>query len=134
MCVTRALEPDSRIAGLAHGTIVGVAVIISMQTLGLDVSFVAQFVLVITAAALGGLTLAFVLGARAHVANLIGASELARYAVGDRIRLGDIEGAIVEIRRTGAEIATEEGIVSIPASQFLDSPVVRLRADAADGR
>jgi hypothetical protein len=106
--------------------VVTVAVITGLQQLGIDISFVTQLSLILLAALLGGLSLAFALGARQYVANLMAQPELARYATGERLRIGDDEGVIVEIYRTGLTLATEEGLVSIPAARLADGRVVRI--------
>jgi hypothetical protein len=52
--------------------------------------------------------------------------ELERFTVGERIRIDGEEGRIVEIHRTGIDIATSEGIASIPAARFASKSVLRL--------
>jgi len=87
---------------------------------------VTQLALIVLAALLGALSLAFALGARQHVANLMAQSELSRYATGDRLRIDGDEGIIVEIYRTGLTLTTDEGIVSIPASRLANGRVVQV--------
>ncbi|MGH9463447.1 MAG: mechanosensitive ion channel domain-containing protein, partial [Vicinamibacteria bacterium] len=43
------------------------------------------------------------------------------YEVGQRIRVSDIEGRIVEIKSTGVIIDTSEGRVFVPAKEFSES-------------
>ena len=52
-----------------------------------------------------------------HVANLLARRELSRLAIGERIRVDGVEGDIVDIYNTGLDIATEDGITSIPAAR-----------------
>ncbi|HEY5646150.1 MAG TPA: hypothetical protein VIS76_09425 [Pseudomonadales bacterium] len=127
-----ALPADSPVPRLVHASVVLVALIMAMQQLGFDITFITQLLLVLLAISTGGLVLAFALGARQHVANLIGRSELGRYAVGDRIRVDGREGEIVDIHRTGVDLATVEGRLTIPASRFSEHSVLRLK-DHADG-
>ncbi len=76
--------------------------------------------------------LAFALGARQHVANLLARRELSRLAVADRIRVDGIEGEIVDIHATGVDISTEDGVVSIPAARFADTNVLKLTEESRD--
>lgn len=105
---------------------VGPAVIVAAQQLGIDVSFVADLALIGFAVASAALGLAFAVGARAQVANLIARRELDEYREGDHLRIDHIEGTVVEVRRTGLLLATREGLTRVPAARFAEVPVVRL--------
>lgn len=111
---------------IAHATILLVAVVMAVQQLQIDITFVTQLLLVLLGIGSGGLALAFALGARQHVANLIARSELKRFSIGERIRVDGQEGTIVEIRQTGLDLLTTEGVASIPASRFSAIVVIRL--------
>ena len=69
------------------------------------------------------MSIAFALGARQH---LVAQSELARYAAGDTLRIDQDQGAVVEIYRTGLTLATEQGLVSIPAARLASGPLLRI--------
>lgn len=118
---------------LVYVTIVVVAAVMGLQQIHVDISFVTQLLLIGFAVAGAGLMLAFALGARQHVANLLARRELSRLAVADRIRVDGVEGEIVNIHATGVEIATEEGVVSVPAARFADSTVMKLTEANPDG-
>jgi small-conductance mechanosensitive channel len=117
---------------LVHVSVVTIAVITGLQQVGINISFIVQLSLIALAALLGGLSLAFALGARQYVANLLAQSELARYTAGDRLRIDDDEGVVVDIHRTGITLATDQGQVAVPASRLASGPVLRI-AEAADG-
>lgn len=102
------------------------AVIAAAQQLGIEVSFIANLALVAFTIGLGAIGLAFALGARAYVANLIARRDLEQYREGDRLRIGDMEGTVVEVLRTGIVLATPEGLTTIPAARFTDDLVTRL--------
>ncbi|MEX0900096.1 MAG: hypothetical protein WD081_05335 [Gammaproteobacteria bacterium] len=125
-------DTNALLPRLVHISVVAIAVITGLQQIGLDISFIVQLSLILLAALLGGLSLAFALGARQYVANLLAQSELSRYTAGERLRIDGIEGVIVEIHRTGLTLADDEGQVSIPASRLASGPVVRL-AESTDG-
>ena len=118
---------------LVYGMIVVVAVVMGLQHVNIDISFVTQLLLIAFAVAGAGLMLAFALGARQHVANLLARRELARLAVTDRIRVDGVEGEIVNIHATTVDVVTEEGIMSVPAARFADSKVLKLAQADGDG-
>lgn len=117
---------------LVYGTIVVVAVVMALQQVHVDISFVTQLLLIAFAVVGSGLMLAFALGSRQHVANLLARREVARLAVTDRIRVDDIEGEIVDIHATWVDIATEEGVVSVPTARFADTDVLTLTEERRD--
>lgn len=119
-------DSNAALPRLVHGLIIVVAVITGLQQIGIDISFVTQLSLIVLASLLGALSIAFALGARQYVANLMAQSELARYATGDRLRIDNDEGVIVEVYRTGLTLATDDGQVSIPASRLASGPVSRI--------
>jgi small-conductance mechanosensitive channel len=118
---------------LVYGTIVVVAVVMGLQAIRVDISFLTQLLSIAFAVAGAGLMLAFALGARQHVANLLARRELSRLAVTDRIRVDGVEGEVVDIHATGVDIVTEEGVVSVPASRFADTSVLKLTEEGRDG-
>lgn len=70
-------------------------------------------------AVLGGATLAFGLGSRTAVSNIVAVFYLLKtYRVGQVVRIGDVEGPIVEITQTGVLIASPDGRVLVPGSRF----------------
>lgn len=126
-------DADALPPRLVHVAVVVVAVITGLEQMGMDISFVTQLALILLAALVGGLSLAFALGARQYVSNLMAQPELGRYATGERLRIDQDEGVIVEIHRTGLTLATEEGLVAIPASRLADSRVVRITSEPVQG-
>jgi hypothetical protein len=127
------ITPSSLAPRLVYGIIVVVAVVMGLQHVQVDISFVTQLLLIAFAVVGGGLMLAFAIGARQHVANLLARRELSRLVVADRIRVDGVEGEIVNIHATGVEIATEEGVVSVPAARFADANWVKLMQADGDG-
>lgn len=118
---------------MLHGVIVAVAVVMGLQHLGVDITFITNLLLIIVAISGGGLMLAFALGARRHVANLLARRELNRLTIGEHIRVDDIEGQVVEIYNTSVDVATKEGLASIPAARFAETSVTRLRKAKRSG-
>lgn len=120
------IREDSFTPRLLYGGIVTVAIVMGLQHIAIDISFITRLLLILIAIVGGGLMLAFALGARQHVANLLARRELARLSVGDRVRVGTTEGEVIDIFETGLDVATDEGITTIPSSLLATSVVVRL--------
>ena len=76
-------------------------------------------------AVLGGATLAFGLGSRTAVSNIVAVFYLLKtYKVGQVVRIGDIEGEVVEITQTGVFIASPAGRVLVPGQRFSEEASV----------
>ena len=125
-------DSNALLPRLVHVAVVSIAVITGLQQVGIDISFITQLTLIALGSLLGALSLSFALGSRQYVSNLLAQSELARYRTGERLRIDQDEGVIVEIYRTGLTLATNDGLVSIPAARLASGPVVRVAAEAAD--
>ena len=115
-------------AGLSHGdllartaqvTILLFAIVLGIDQIGIDIMFLSVIAGVVLAAMLGSIALAFGLGARTHVSNIIAANQLRQiYQVGDKVRIGDIEGRLMNIMMSRVIIETETGTVDMPAKIF----------------
>lgn len=120
------LTPSSVGPRLLYGAIVTVAVVMGVQHVNVDISFVAQLLLILIATTSAGLMLAFGLGARQHVANLMARRELSRLSVGQRVRIDDFDGSIVDIHDTGIDVANDDGVLWVPAARLAEAGVLRL--------
>lgn len=118
---------------LAHGSIVVIATILAVQNIGVDITFIRRLILILVGSVSAGLMLAFALGARQYVGNLLAGREISRLLVGQRIRVGDIEGDIVDIHDTGLDVATDEGIASVPAARLVNEGVLRIAGKDDNG-
>ncbi len=106
-------------ARAARSTIILFASVVALAQVGIDSTLLVVGVATVLGAFLGAVALAFGLGARATVANIIGAHYVQRaYKVNQRVRIGDHEGQILEIRPTGVLLDTRDGVVHVPASSF----------------
>ncbi len=95
------------------------AIVIGVDQVGIDITFLSIVAAIVLSTTLGGIAIAFGVGARKHVENVIaGHNVRRRYRLGDTIRIRDIEGRIVMIASTGIVIDTADGQVSVPASLF----------------
>lgn len=104
---------------------IAAAVIIGIDQMGVRVALITTVMSIMLAGFLAGLSLAFGMGARGLVANLVGAHQARRYIqLGERARIGDMVGEVVELTPTGIVLASELGRVHVPAAQFHEVPVI----------
>ena len=128
----RAISGGSVLPSAAYGIFITIAAVTAFKHLGLDLTFITQILLVITSVFFAGLGLAFALGARTLVANLVAKGELQRYKTGDRLLVDGVEGTVQEIHGTGLVLSTEQGLANIPASRFAEVIVIEQRQDSAE--
>lgn len=118
---------------LAQAAILLTAVVIGADQIGLDVGFLSMLFGVTLGTLLGGLALAFGLGARGHVADLLAARQArGLYRAGDSVRVGQVEGRVLEVTPTALVLATRDGRAAVPARR-LGEEVAYLRSDAGQG-
>lgn len=122
-------------AGLSHGalvgrllqmTILGVSALVAVDQVGLNVTLVSQFLLALLGATFFSAAIAFGLGARVIVANILACHYLRRtFSVGHRVQVGGHEGEIDHITPTAVVLSTPEGRVVVPARLFVEE-VIRI--------
>ena len=118
------------ISRLAQAITLVTALIIGLQQIGIDVSFLTTILGISSAALLFGFALAFGLGARTLVSNLIAAHHLRDILEpGQTIRIRDWEGTVLEVSPTAVILDTEQGRTTIPAKLYQEEAVVTLLAD-----
>ena len=116
---TAGLDHAAALGRVVQMAVIGVTGVVAVDQLGIEVSFLVIAVSIALAASLGAAALAFGLGARTAVSNIIATHYLARtYEVGQRVRVGEHEGRIAEISPTAVILETGEGRVHIPAKEF----------------
>ena len=83
---------------LASGLVLAFTLLLSLAELGLDVTVLANIISLAAAALFGGIALAFGIGAGDSVRNVLASHYVRKaYRQGQRGRLSDIEGDIIEI-------------------------------------
>lgn len=107
-------------------TILITATAIGVEQIGINITFLSIIMGITLATGLGGVALAFGIGARDYMGNVIAGHQVRKICqVGDRLRLGDHEGTIIELTPTRVILSTELGRVVIPARLF-ESGIVEL--------
>lgn len=121
--------PGLALPRLAQYTVAGIALIVGLDQMGVDVRFLIALFVVLASAVCIGFSLAFALGARAHVSNLIGTRAAARrVATGAAVRIDGIEGTVVEITHSHLALDTAEGLVYVPG-RMIDEHTLTVTAD-----
>lgn len=117
--VAARFEHARTLARAAQIAVVALAVVVAIEELGIQITFLVVITATVLACLLGGAALAFGLGAGLTVGNMVASHYLSRtYRVGHVIRIGPHQGRIVSILPTAVLLATSEGRVMIPAAEF----------------
>ncbi|NIO43438.1 MAG: mechanosensitive ion channel [Burkholderiales bacterium] len=107
------------LARLAQATVFLTALVVGIDQIGVDVSFLVTVIAIALSSVLGGIALAFGFGSRDFVANVIAAHNLQQhYRPGHMVRFGKTRGEILELTPTSVILATEEGRTTVPAKVF----------------
>jgi small-conductance mechanosensitive channel len=108
---------------IARVAILVAAGLIAVAELGIDITLLTAVLSVTLLAVLGAFALAFGLGARAAMSNIIGAHYLRQtFEAGQQVRFGDVEGTISAITATAVVVRVPEGQIVIPAKHFSETP------------
>jgi len=95
------------------------AIVIGVDQVGIDITFLSIITAILLSTTLGAVAIAFGIGAKKHVENIISSHNVRRrYRSGDTVKIRDIEGKIVLIGSTRIVIDTADGQVSVPAVMF----------------
>jgi hypothetical protein len=122
--VTGAASSASVAGGDRLGRLTQVAILIgtglvAVEQVGIEVSFLKTTLLLVLGSLLAGAALAFGLGGRHLVANILSAHYVQKlYQVGQTVRIGDSQGRIARITETSVILECNEGDTAVPASEF----------------
>lgn len=107
------------IGATVRATVILVAVVVAIEQVGIEADLLVIIIAVVVGTVLAGAGLAFGLGARTAVSNIIASHYVAQaYRVGQTIRVAGVEGKIVETTPTAVFVAGPDGRVMIPAKAF----------------
>jgi len=115
-------------SGLGRAEVVGrlsqiatitVGLILAVDQLGVNSTVLVIMLVAIFACTFGAGAMAFGLGARDAVGNIIGMHYFSSaYKTDDRIRIGEVEGRVVAKSSVSVTLETEEGLVTVPGNMF----------------
>lgn len=127
------LEYRAILGYAAQTTVLAAVAVIGLDLVGLDITFLVVLAAILVGAVSGGAALAFGLGSQGLVSNLLGVRAIQhRLKEGDSIRIGELEGRVVELGRRTVILETTEGRVTVPGHYFSEQPCVLLMRE--DGR
>jgi small-conductance mechanosensitive channel len=107
------------LGGAVRAIVIVLTIVIGLGQMGLDIRLVEYLLTILAAATLAGFALAFGLGASPSVSNIIASRNVRRhYSVGQRVRVGEIEGTILELSTAFVVLDTDHGRTLIPAKVF----------------
>jgi small-conductance mechanosensitive channel len=128
--------PDSQrllVGRVVHVSILVTGIAVGADQIGIEITFLVVLAAVVMSAIVGGVALAVSLGARNYVANLIGAHYLRQaFGVGQRVRIGNVEGTILELTAVSIVLESGEGRVTVPAKVFNEEAIVLLNRGNGD--
>ncbi len=129
---------SSRVSGaatvgrLAQIAVLTVAVIIGLDQAGVDVAMLMIVIAIVGGGLMAAVVVAFGLGARHYVGNLIGARNARHFVYpGMRLRVGEVEGEVLELTPTHVALDTADGKTLLPA-HVLETERVLIVAPAVD--
>lgn len=110
------------LGNLAKFSIFFVALVVGIEQLGINIQFITTFIIVVVGVLLFGLALAFGLGSKAFVANIIAARQAKRYfRLNEYLKIADVEGVLIDITPTMLLVETEDGRIFIPAHVCMEN-------------
>jgi small-conductance mechanosensitive channel len=120
------------LARIAQVLILVGAIMVGADQIGIRITFLAIFIAAIASAVVGGVALAVGFGARDYIANLIGAHHLRQaFSVGQTVRIGDMEGRVLEVTATVLILETGEGRVTLPGRVYNEQPITVITRSAS---
>lgn len=107
------------LAKLSQTAVVLVSVLIAIEHVGIGISVLTGIITIVIGAILFGMALAFGLGARTSISNILASHYIQKtYRVGHTIKIENITGRIIQITPTAVIIENDEGQTHIPANTF----------------
>ena len=104
---------------LSQMMVVVAALVMGVGQAGIDTTLLVSIVTILLAGLFGGMAIAFGLGAKDFVANLIGIHHAQKlFVVGQTVRIGEFQGEITRITSTTTVIGAADGRVVVPGGIF----------------
>jgi small-conductance mechanosensitive channel len=131
-----AIASAATAAGIAYGVllarvvyvaVLAVAVVTGIDQIGIESRFLTMIMAIVVGSMVGAAALAFSLGARTAVSNIIAAHYLRQiYRVGQTIKIGEAQGKISEITSTAVIVENSNDRILVPAKEFSEKISVLL--------
>ena len=103
------------------------AVVVGIDQMGINITFLIVIVAITMGMIFGGLALAFGLGARTVVSNVLATHYVRQtYQIGDTVEFDNIKGRIIQVTNVGIVVEHGRGQTHIPTSLFLTEQSTRV--------
>jgi small-conductance mechanosensitive channel len=103
------------------------AVVVGIDQMGINITFLIVIVSVTLGMIFGGLALAFGLGARSVVSNVLAAHYVRQtFQIGDTVEFNNTKGRIIQITNVSIVVEHDKGQTHIPTSLFLTERSTRV--------
>ena len=110
---------------LVQAVLLVIATLVALEQIGVHGELLVTLLTVVIGVGLAGAALAFGLGARTAVSNIVGAYYVAQtYRVGQTVRVREFEGRIVRTTATTVVLDNKGGQVTVPARLFAEEPSI----------
>ena len=110
---------------VVQAVVVATAIVTGLEQIGVDSRFLTSMTVVAAAGALGGVALAFALGARTEVSNIVAMHYVRQtFRLGQLITLSGVNGRIRAFTSTSVIIGGGEGEVHVPGRMFSEQMTV----------
>ncbi len=110
---------------IVQAVVVATAIVTGLEQVGVDSRFLTSMTVVAAAGALGGVALAFALGARTEVSNIVAMHYVRQtFRPGQLITLGGVNGRIRAFTSTSVIIGGGEGEIHVPGRMFSEQMTV----------
>lgn len=116
---TAGITQAGMLARVIQMVILFTSLVIGIEQIGINVDFLTDVLVVSIGMLFAGGALAFGLGAKSLIANIIGAQTLRKHCrIGEFIKIDSAEGCIIDVTQTSIVLDTEKGRTIIPAKLF----------------
>ena len=112
----------------AYYVVITISVLLAITQIGVDLAILTGIINIVLAGVLFGAAMAFGIGAKTSISNILAGYYLQnRYNIGERIKIEDIEGRIVEFTSTSIIVESDDGQVTIPAKKFSEESSILIK-------
>ncbi|WP_340677322.1 mechanosensitive ion channel family protein [Paraglaciecola sp.] len=119
---TAGLQHSKRIGSVVKVVIIFIGGVIGIEQLGVNIHFITTIIIVQLGVLSFGVALAYGFGSSELVKNLAGARQAKKhFKHGDRLRIGEFEGQLIEISSTMLILDGEKGKTLVPARMCLEA-------------
>jgi phage pi2 protein 07 len=121
-------EQATAFGRVSKNAILFFTLLLVFNQLGFRVDLIIQLSIIFVAMLAGSFSLAFALGAKATIGHMMASHYILKnFKIGQRVKIGEVEGKIMNMSRTQVVIDTVGGLVFIPARDFNNKWVAVLK-------